>query len=494
MSPAPFPCTVSSVPSANWVMIMPDVTVMELARSGTDSDCDSVSATTVDTINTVPTSPDPTDDDTPFLNSTLHLPSNSFPKQARSKSSASATSAESSVDMESSLSDNWNIHSLLLKAQRLFSISGLRDTMNQGSVQDTAGEIPEAIAEGEDDIVRTEPSREHDSRFVEYPFHSQEGLTMTHKDQLNSELKDRFATSLCVRGSNLTPEPITSASPQKTSVEPSHKRMATWHNESQFSTKSPIKNKRQVKQLQKLTPYVSTPRMRANLRVQPHPLKGLRLVLSSAQSEPSNKSLDRLWSQRRVFDVFVHPSTLPEVYHYMQKKSTSGSFLVEMAPIPQLNRYVPKTSETGSIKPDSTSADGNEDGTAQGGVSSSPEGGLPASLVVRLCFATRVTVRGDEMLASVSETSYQQHQEEMVVPGVSRGLSVAEEGERVEPRVSVSVRVGQVLMSDLARQQLEIRECSRVKILHVVDSWRMSFVDGIKVVLQPMNYNKVHFA
>ena len=46
-------------------------------------------------------------------------------------------------------------------------------------------------------------------------------------------------------------------------------------------------------------------------------------------------------------------------------------------------------------------------------------------------------------------------------------------------------------MSDLVRQQLEIKECSRVKILHVMDSWRISFVDGIKVVVQPINYEKV---
>ena len=59
-----------------------------------------------------------------------------------------------------------------------------------------------------------------------------------------------------------------------------------------------------------------------------------------------------------------------------------------------------------------------------------------------------------------------------------------EEGGKEEPPVSVPVRVGQVPMSDLVRQQLEIKECSRVKILHVMDSWRISFVDGIKVAVQ----------
>ena len=93
-----------------------------------------------------------------------------------------------------------------------------------------------------------------------------------------------------------------------------------------------------------------------------------------------------------------------------------------------------------------------------------------------------MTVQGDDMTASLSETPRE------VVLSVGGG---GEEGDKEEPHVSVPVRVGQVLMSDLVRQQLEIKECSRVKILHVMDSWRISFVDGIKVVVQPINYEKV---
>ena len=138
---------------------------------------------------------------------------------------------------------------------------------------------------------------------------------------LNSELKDKFATSLCVRGSSLTPEPITSASPKKVKGhEPSHKRTPTWHDESQF--RSPTKTKKSdPKTLRKLTPYVVTPRMHANLRVQPHPLKGLRHALKPDYKLLNKTPLNDLWSEKRVFDIFVHPSTLPEVYHYLKKKS-----------------------------------------------------------------------------------------------------------------------------------------------------------------------------
>ena len=100
-----------------------------------------------------------------------------------------------------------------------------------------------------------------------------------------------------------------------------------------------------------------------------------------------------------MFDIFVHPSTLPE---YLKKKSTSGSFLVVLSPIPQLNKYIPKV-EPGS-KPDGAPSDGNN-----GNGTSPPRNSdtsLPASLVVRLCFATHVTVQvqGDDMTASLSDT------------------------------------------------------------------------------------------
>ena len=294
---------------------MPDVTVMELVNSGgTEPDCDSTSGATTETI------PDPTDED-----AFLQLSQNSiqqtafFPKDSRSRSFASATSAGSSVDMESSIgTDNWNLQTLFTKAQRLFSM--------YGGLRGGAGEAQERVVEeGEDEIIMTEPGRD-DTRFIEYPFHSQEGVTMMHKEVLNSELKDKFATSLCVRGSSLSPEPITLAFPKKVK---GHEWTPTWHNESQFRSRSPAKTKKSdPKTLWKLTPYVVTPCMHANLRVQPHPLKGLRHALKP-DYKPLNKTpLSDLWSVKRVFDIFVHPSTLPEVYHYLKKKSTSGSFLV----------------------------------------------------------------------------------------------------------------------------------------------------------------------
>ena len=76
--------------------------------------------------------------------------------------------------MESSIgTDNWNLQTLFTKAQRLFSM--------YGGLRGGAGEAQErAVEEGEDEIIMMEPGRD-DTRFIEYPFHSQEGVTMTHR-------------------------------------------------------------------------------------------------------------------------------------------------------------------------------------------------------------------------------------------------------------------------------------------------------------------------
>ena len=99
---------------------------------------------------------------------------------------------------------------------------------------------------------------------------------------------------------------------------------------------------------------------------------------------------------------------------------------------------------------------------------------LPASLVVRLCFATTVVVKANGMSAHVLEPT-EEHTD----------------WEGKEECVVVGVKVGHVMMSDVVRRQLEIPECSRVKLLHVMDSWKMSFVDNIKVVIHPLNCSKV---
>lgn len=429
-------------------MIMPDHTLVELC-GGAESDGDSTSITTE---NTTITTPDlvEAEEDSPLIQPGCLNPGG-FPVKARSRSSASVMSAGSSVDTEFG-NDSWMIQSIWHGAQRLFSLSGIKDQLRGGGVQDS-NKSPE------DDVIQTEPIQ--DERYANYPFRSQEGQTINNKGLLNSELKSKFE-----RASNLTPEPMTS--PRRGNEDGgdkvSHKRTATWHSESQF-THSPARKTTPTQPRTRLKPYISTPRMDAYLRVQPHPIRGLR------PSGPRTKFFkhsdpQQLWCHKRAFDVYVHPSTLPEIYHYLQKRSTLGAFLVELTPVPQLNKYVQKTTEPAMRYDGTDSVDGE--------VRGKPDTGLPQSLVVRLCFATKVMVDQNGMTAYLSP-----------------GHPVEEFTGEKRVTVEVPVMVGQVLMSDLVRQQLEIKACSRVRIKHVQDSWKMSFVDEIKVVLHPLNYDKV---
>lgn len=470
---------VTSVPSANWVLIMPDHTMLELCRGGVESDGESTGITTdnttaTTTATTTITTPESAEDDSPFHHSS-QVSSITFPKDARSKSSTSGVSVESSVDDEyHSNSENWNLQSLLqsILPQRLFSMS--MNKSGGAGIQESSHEEERE----EEEVIQTEPGREYDKRFTKYPFQPslKKEQTVGYKEMVHSELKDTFASSVCVRGTNLTPEPI--ISPRKGN-EGGHRRMATWHSETEFGSKPPVEGKRQARKegghghiRHKLTAYVLTPRMHAILRVQPHPIKGLRDNLPSTGNLPN-----QLWSHERVFDVYVHPSSLPEVYFYSQRRrTTSTSFLVELAPIPQPNKYVPKSAESATSASDATDGDGH------GVKSKRPEVGLPASLVVRLCFATKVVVDGSGMLAHISDPARVR---------VSEAEEEEEAEEGAESLLEVPVKVGHVMMSDLVRQQLEIKECSKIKMMHVMDKWKLSFVDKIKVVLQPLYYNKV---
>ena len=450
--------------------------MVELCRgdgSVVESDGDSTSATTE---NTTVTTPDPIEaaDDSPFQSPVgcLHP---GFPVKARSKSSTSAFSAGSSVDAESSR-DSWVIQSLWQGAQKWFNRSGIKEQLGGGGGTGSVESQGKRI-EYEDNVIRTEPGLDQDERFVNYPFRSQEGQTINNKGLVNSELKSKFASaSMNSRGSNLTPEPTLSPRQRGNDDKISHKRTATWHHESQFTRSPGRRNSPHRPGKMQLNPYVSTPRMDANLRVQPHPIRGLRPSVANLELLNSSESR-QLWCHKHAFDVYVHPSTLPEVYHYLQKRSTLGAFLVEVIPIPQLNKYVQKNTESAIRYDGQESVDGSEARTGR------PDSGLPSSLVLRLCFATKVVVDASGMIPCLSP----------VYPteecGTDGGANTSEK--RTESLLEVGVKAGHVLMSDLVRRQLEIKECSRVQIRHVQDSWKMSFVDDIKIVLQPLNYDKV---
>ena len=429
--------TVSSEPSANWVMIVPDKTMVELSRG-------TICADSEEDVNCIVSpDPEPLNEDSPFIqtaSSSLYMP-----KDSRSKSSASA---ESSVDTESA-HDNWT-NLLIEGARRLLDISGLRDSRINRGIQESNEE--------KDVLIRTQPSCSLDEQYIGYPFLSKEGEVLVNSEKL--------AATMCMRGSNLTPEPMTSHS-NSSSTKPSHKRTATWHSETEFSPTKPLLSRKKKDPIlkNKLSSYIHTPLMSANLRVQPHPIRGLR-----SRYKQLSVDFNHLWDHDKILDVYVHPSSLPELYHYLKKISTYKAFLVELTPIPQLNKYVSKSAEV-VLKYDGALDTSEGDHASK---NSKVEKDFPSSLVVRLCFATKITVEKDVMTTCVSEP-----------------LQEAIKKEEESSVLKVIVQVGHIVMSDLVRQQLEIKECSRIKLNHVHDRWRMSFVDEIKIVIQPLGYDKV---
>lgn len=159
---------------------------------------------------------------------------------------------------------------------------------------------------------------------------------------------------------------------------------------------------------------------------------------------------------------------------------------MEIRTVPQPNRYVNKTVES-VVRYDG----GGDIPLGDGGEGrGKPDSGLPESLVVRLCFAISLLVGVDGTMTPCLSPDGQRPPS---AASATAGGPVQAGRGRVWPPtfLEVPVKVGHVLLSDLVRQQLEVRQCSRVVLRHVQDAWRMSFVDQIKVVLQPLNYDKV---
>lgn len=306
-----------------------------------------------------------------------------------------------------------------------------------------------------------------------------------------------------------TPEPATVSRTRTvhiaSSVKPSpsqgkHSRMRSWHAGTDYGKRDlPDANDEPP---QFLPPYSGTPKMNACLRVQPHPLRGI----STSQSPPEGR-----WSYERIFDVFVHPSTLPEVHCYLGILHKCSSFLVELQPMVSPHvaavaaRKQTAASRDGggyaaSDAQSETVDDGLDDSQTSSGVeslidiaqligtsttppsqgdasaTSLPSPYLCRSLVARLCFATRIRCSGGQMVAEID--------------GIGTGtVDHAEESSEEAEVEEVWVKPGHILMSDPLRRQLRAGACSRVKLRQVKEEWRIPLVNkpSITIHLQPLD-------
>ena len=231
------------------------------------------------------------------------------------------------------------------------------------------------------------------------------------------------------------------------STRSSHERSYTWGSPSDFAVTQTEKRK-----ISNVPKCVNTPGLSAHLRVQPY-----------FAADAANEESDCLWIPERAFDVFVHPSSLPEVFLSLEDKTSA--ILVDLVPIESPSKPPQSREDQGRSGQESDFEIKRVTPILEKqpvGGSEREQKGLPASLVVRLFFATKVLRKDDKMVALLSDDSDVTNDE-------------------------IPIKLGHVLVSDLVRHQLGIAMCSGVILNQVKDEWRITYKQAPSLRIQPMD-------
>ena len=231
------------------------------------------------------------------------------------------------------------------------------------------------------------------------------------------------------------------------STRSSHERSHTWGSPSDFAVTQAEKRK-----ISNVPKCVNTPGLSAHLRVQPY-----------FTADAANEESDCLWIPERAFDVFVHPSSLPEVFLSLEDKTSA--ILVDLVPIESPPKPPQSREDQGRSGQESDFEIKRVTPILEKqpvGGSEREQKGLPASLVVRLFFATKVLRKDDKMVALLSDDSDVESDE-------------------------IPIEIGHVLVSDLVRHQLGIAMCSGVVLNQVKDEWRITYNQAPSLHIQPMD-------
>lgn len=242
-----------------------------------------------------------------------------------------------------------------------------------------------------------------------------------------------------------------SSTADSSSTRSSHERSRTWGSPSDF-----IVPQAERRKLSNVPKCVNTPGLSAHLRVQPY-----------FPADAANEEADCLWIPERAFDVFVHPSSLPEVFLSLDDKMSA--ILVDLVPIESPTKPLQSREDQGRSGGQESDFEIKRvtpivEKQPVGG-SEREQKGLPASLVVRLFFATKVLRKGDKMVALLA----------------GGGDSVVVKSDEIP------IEVGHVLVSDLVRHQLGVAMCSGVMLNQVKDEWRITYKQAPSLHIQPMD-------
>ncbi len=274
---------------------------------------------------------------------------------------------------------------------------------------------------------------------------------------------------------------------------PKHIRGSSWHPDSDFVSQPTPKL---------LPKYSGTPLLKAGLRIQPHNVRHARM-LHPLLSVKMGREKAASWSYYRFLDVFVHPSTLPEVFEQLlvSKNSTYLAHIQSIVP-----PYMEEADMKEPAGPLGAEDDGHfiqtglstdtamSSGYATGATETSAESAgkavfspLCRSLVVRLCFATKLRFKGDEMVPLIGEEVANAERRRLLgetsdetSPGATGGAEEVWPRRSVERDVAeVRVKEGHIVMSDLLRQQMFCRAGCVVRLSHVKEGWRVDMPSPI---------------
>lgn len=483
-----------SNPSANWVILVPNHTVVELQRDETGSNTgtgisimsgsspgqgsSSNSSPSVSTATTVILSPPPTKQMAKKEWDFKTRPKNG-PRRKSSSSNRSSIISDSSVDTSPTddsidpLSTSSYITQLASNVTKWIFSSNRDDNQEDDRPNRLDYQKKEQSVTTSMDSVGFETNK-----YLGVPQSGLEKVVddslspvseqplLTQRLQLNNEIRHKVPRYSGpnyrggARPGTSTPDPTICPHPSVSSEsEPVDSKRKSghqrWYSEGDLKKSSPI-----IRGLQR----PPAPHMSANVRVQTHPISGI--CSFNAKLEPASVKSTGYWCQNRLFDIFVHPSTIPEVFTFWQRFSTEP-ILAEIRP------SNPMISDFKESKASTTHDDFNDSKQDSRSVASTTDVStvsiLPSSLVVRLCFANRVRASPGDLKSWIEDEFAKSEEKRSDVSGVE-----------------VVVEVGHVVMSDIARQQLGIKNCSPVRLLHVRDEWRISYNDKPNLSLQPL--------
>ena len=256
----------------------------------------------------------------------------------------------------------------------------------------------------------------------------------------------------------------------------------------------------------KLPKYIETPDMDAVLRVQPHSIGGPDKYSMGDRGLCTSSAPQ--WEYSRIFDVYVHPSTFPEISNYYHCSKQLGSFLVQVRPINVLKSVSQSQGAQNEPRPpqsassDATTAtdadsvsspvsdtkldisrifatiaewsspsslDPQSDASSDGGSSirsTTPQSlTFASSLVLRLCFATELVSCKDGRVRPLPHPPLNSNPEDLA-----------------ENQEELKIAPGHIVMSHIVQQQLQIGACSLVRVSHVVEEGRLPTTRGLVTV------------